>query len=428
MPQLKVLICGGGIAGNTLAFCLSKLGHNITVLERHPEIRASGLQVDLRGPGIQVLRRLGLEEAFRARTVPEQGLQLVDAKGKSWGYFPANKSGKGFQSFTTDFEIMRGELCQLLYDVSKERVEYQFGKWVRESSETEAYIEVLLSDGARERFDLVVGADGSGSQMRKMLFGDEACSAVHPIGVYAGYFTIRQPVRQAEEYNATVLICPGHKGIMTRRGDPEKYQAYLLCREKCATRLGNARKGDVEDEKRGLAEVFRGAGWKTEEILRGLADADDFYCERMAVAALDRWSRGRVVLVGDAAYCPTAMTGMGTSCGVTGAYTLAGEIGKYCGNGFNTDECDVVAKDRLTAALTKYEETLRPFITTVQKGIADSDDYMGGLPSSAMGIRLVYIMFWITSLLRLDVLAKWVLREDTKGWQLPEYKVMDHAE
>jgi 2-polyprenyl-6-methoxyphenol hydroxylase-like FAD-dependent oxidoreductase len=207
---------------------------------------------------------------------------------------------------------------------------------------------------------------------------------------------------------------------MTRRGDPTKYQAYMFCKPSASERLQNASKGNTEEEKEGMAEVFRGAGWRTDEILKGLVDADDFYCERLGVVTMDHWSRGRVVLVGDAAYCPSAMTGMGTTCGIIGAYILAGEIGKHC----NADS----SMDSVTAALRQYEEKLRPLINTVQRGLAETKgDYMDKLPSSTMGIQMVYVLFWVASLLRLDVIATWFLREDTKGWELPVYKETDCA-
>lgn len=414
MTQLKVLICGAGIAGNALAFWLSKLGHNTTVIERFPGLRATGLQVDLRGPGIQVMRRMGLEEAFRARSVPEQGLQLVDGRGRQWGYFPANRSGKGLQSLTTDFEIMRGDLCQLLHDATKGRAKYVFGMYVQQIKQTDDFAEVLFSDGSKERFDLVVGADGQGSRTRRMMLDVDAPDPFHSLGVYAGYFTIHQELREGEAYNATAFITTQSRGIMTRRHDPHKFQAYLFCNPESSDRLKNSSKGDVDDEKQALAEVFRGAGWQTEEILRGLTEADDFYCERMGVVKLDCWSRGRVALVGDAAYCPSAMTGMGTPCSIVGAYILAGEIGKSCGRD----------KDSITAALKMYEQKFRPFMDQVQKGLTDDKNYMDRFPSSPMGISTVYFLFWVASLLRLDFLARFILRENIKGWELPEYPEM----
>ena len=301
----------------------------------------------------------------------------------------------------------------------KEGVRYEFGVWVEEVREEEGDegVEVVLSDGRRERFDLVIGADGLGSRMRGMMLGggEDGRVGVHELGVYAGYFTVRKEVGDGEGYDATAFIATKGRGIMTRRHEKERYLAYLFCRAE-AGELQRGRKGDVEKEKQVLTKALRGAGWQTEEILRGMEEADDFYCERMGVVNLDRWSRGRVVLVGDAAYCPSAMTGMGTSCAMAGAYVLAGEIGRVCGRREAT-----VTKGDIETALARYEEKLRPFINHVQRGLLDNNDYMGKLPSSAFGIGVMYFLFAVASFFRLDVLARWVLREDTNGWQLPEY-------
>lgn len=106
MAALKVLISGGGISGPALAFWLSKLGHDVTIVERFSCLRASGQQVDLRGHGIQTLKRMGLERAFRSKAVNETGLQFVDSSGRQKAFFPVNRTGSGLQSLTTDFEIM----------------------------------------------------------------------------------------------------------------------------------------------------------------------------------------------------------------------------------------------------------------------------------------------------------------------------------
>lgn len=104
MTRLKVFICGGGIAGNALAYWLAKSNHDVTVIDRYQDLRVTGLQVDLRGPGIEVLKRMGLDEGFRAHTAREEGMQVVSSSGGEWAYFPANKSGQGHQSFTSDYE------------------------------------------------------------------------------------------------------------------------------------------------------------------------------------------------------------------------------------------------------------------------------------------------------------------------------------
>lgn len=154
MAQLKVLICGGGIAGNTLAFWLTKLNHDVTIVERYSELRTTGLQIDLRGHGIEVLKRMGLNEGFRAHAAKEQGMSVVSSSGREWAYFPANKSGKGAQSFTSDYEIMRGDLTRLLHGASKPRI--LFGTSIESFEEKDNAVHVVFSDGKTDQFDLYV--------------------------------------------------------------------------------------------------------------------------------------------------------------------------------------------------------------------------------------------------------------------------------
>ena len=419
MPQLKVLINGGGIAGNALAFWLSKLHHDVTIVERHPNLRATGLQVDLRGHGIEVMKRMGLEQAFQAKQVPEQGLQVVDSKDRQWAYFPVNKSGKGLQSFTTDFEIMRGDLCCLFHDAaSKHGAKYIFSTSVESFEQRNNCVAVHFTNDSAEVFDLLVGADGLWSSTRRLLFASGTEGVFSLKDLYNAYFTAPKPMQQGEDYLATIYMAPGKRGIMTRRSKQHEIQVYIGCTTEIPS-LKNARKGDADAEKKAFAEIFQGAGWQSGEIVKAMMSAEDFYCERMALVKLETWSKGNVALVGDAAYCPTANTGMGTSSAVVGAYILAGEIGRACGRGDRV-ETDTKDGDSLVNALKAYEETFRPFMDQVQKGVLDDN---GVFPATAFGVALTLWLAWIASLLRLD-LGRWFLKEGVKGWKLPEYEEM----
>lgn len=410
---MKVLISGAGIAGNALAFWLSKLGHEVIVVEWFPNLRATGLQIDLRGPGIQVLRRMGLEEAFRAKAAPEHGFQIVDGSGRRRAYFPANKSGKGLQSLTSDFEIMRGDLCHLLHHATEGRATYVFGTSIESYEEKDSVVEVQFAGGRTDTFDLVVGADGQWSKTRKMMLGPDAPDALYLLGgVYTAYFTMPRPIEEGEEYIATAYIAPGRRGLFLRRHSPDTVQVYMGCTSD-SDKLRGARRGDMKAEKEALAEFYQGAGWRTREIVKAMREADDFYCERMCLVKLDAWSRGRVTLVGDAGYCPSATTGMGTTCGMVGAYILAGEIARHCG-GNDT-------KDDLAGALKAYDEKFRPFMDQVQKGVASDTGMWSSMPTSAFGVGVLNCIMGLVSFLRLD-LAKWFLKEDAvKDWKLPEY-------
>lgn len=418
MTPLKILINGAGIAGNALAFWLCRLGHNVTVLERAPRLRDTGLQIDLRGHGIEVLKRMGLEPAFKAKSVPERGLQVVDSSGRRRGYFPVNTSGKGPQNFSTEYEIMRGDLCRLFYDATQDRAKYFFGTSVKSFANMDDGVEVEFTNGLTDRFDLLVGADGQGSITRRMMLGSGPHDGFYPLrGTFTAYFTIPRPIQDGEDYIATLYQASGKRGIVTRRHNPHELQVYFVC-------IGNGegirdvRRGDVRKEKEILAEIFQGAGWETEELLRGMMDADDFYCERLGLVKLDSWTRGQVTLVGDAAYCPSALTGMGTTSGILGAYVLAGEIARHCGEPGKSALDDTKG---LVAALEAYEQRLQPFMAQVQKGVLkDQDGPFDKLLSTTFGVAMIHHLAGLASFFQVN-LGKWFMREEIR-WDLPDYE------
>lgn len=155
MPPLRVLISGGGIAGNALAFWLSKIGHDITVVERFSSLRDTGLQLDLRGHGIEVMKRMGLQEAFEAQVAPEKGVQLVDKKGRRRAFFPSTAPGEGVQNFTTEFEIMRGNMCRILHDAAaKYGAKFVFGTSIESLEDRGNSVAIRFADGKTDSFDL----------------------------------------------------------------------------------------------------------------------------------------------------------------------------------------------------------------------------------------------------------------------------------
>lgn len=417
MPPLKILICGAGVAGNALAFWLSKLGHDVTVIERFPSLRTSGLQIDLRGHGIEIMKRMGLEEVIRANTVDEQGLEIVDGSGKARLFVPANKTGTGTQSFTSEFEIMRGDLCQILYDAAgRARAKYQFGKFVESLDDKGDTVEAVFSDGSEDRFDLVVGADGIGSRTRRMILGSGKPDVVDYLGESISYFTIPREAQPGEQWMGRGCIGTGPRWVFTRRHKPDRIQVYLGCE---VGRLEGVERGDAAEEKKAVERTFRGLGWETDDILDLMMEhADDFYCERLGVVKMPSWSDGRLTLIGDAAWCPTPRRGMGVTSSLVGAYILAGEIGR------SGDQHD------LASALKAYEQKFRPFMDQVQRGISSEKGWVhiafDKILSTSTGVRLLYCVITLIGWLRLDkLLSKFFEGEIIKDWNLPDYDMLD---
>lgn len=371
------------------------------------------------------MRRMGLEQAFREKMAPEQGMQVVDKTGKRRAFFPANKSGEGLQNFTSDFEIMRGDLCRLMYDATKVRAKYLFDTSIEKFSNKGRSVEVVFNNGASGEFDLLVGADGQGSAIRRMMFEPAVAEAAyHPMkGVYMAYFTIPRPMKESDEYIATTYMATGRRGIMTRRHSPDEIQVYLGCTT-ISESLKNARSsGDARTHKTAWRDVFKGAGWQADEIMASLMESkSDFYSECPALVKLESWSRNRVTLVGDAGYCPTATTGMGTTCAMVGAYILAGEIGAVDSNEHATGKG---TQDCVEKALETYQHKFQPFMDQVQHGVSVSGDtgLLDKLTSTAFGIAVLNSFMGLASFFQVN-LGKWFLKEDVKGWELPKYEGM----
>ncbi len=368
---------------------------------------------------------MGLEDAFCAKAAPEQGMEWVDSNGKRRAWFPANTSGTGRQSFSSEFEIMRGDLCRLLYDAARacrNPPRYIFRNSVESFVQTDHAIEVRFEDGKTDWFELVVGADGQWSRTRRMMLDAGVQDGLHRVpGLCFAYFTMRRPMKKEEEYVATSYMAPGRRGMLLRRHSPHEVQVMLSCKTD-PEKLDNVPRGDVKLEKEFVAAIFKGAGWLTEDILKAMRDASDFYCERVGLVRLDTWSSGRLALVGDAASCPTVLSGMGTTCAMVGAYILAGEIGMNCGQ--SGSGSDIHNMESLSTALGNYEQRFRPFMDQIQEGILENADSQWAMGGSAFSIGVLNCIMSVASFFKVNVAQLFGIRETVKGWELPEYETV----
>ncbi|RYP75002.1 hypothetical protein DL771_002650 [Monosporascus sp. 5C6A] len=414
MP-LNILIIGVGIGGPIMAFILQRSNpdHHITVIERSPSLRASGAQIDLRAQGIPLLRKLGLLDAIKARTVSEGGVEFVDKDGRRRAVFGVNNSGEGPQSFTSEYEIMRGDLVEVLYQASLEqnakargkgKVKYEFGRTVTEMTQDETGVDITFADGEKARYDLVIGADGQSSRTRRQLFGKETSDAAFKsIGVSCAFYSIpRDPTDNSnlsKWYHA-----PEGRVIMTRQSKPTITGVYMMIAKE-ADELNASQKQPVEEQKELWAKLFAGAGWQTDRLLDGMMRCDDFYFSVLGQVKLEHISKGRVALLGDAGYVPSPITGMGTTAAIVGAYVLAGELARH--------------KDDVRAALKAYGEVMRPFLAEAQKLPSGFLSLM--FPKTQFRVSITHLVAGLISWARLDKLVSHALPASTGSWTPPEY-------
>lgn len=425
MCTFKVLIVGGGIAGPSLAFWLNRLSgfqgveYAVTILERNPNLRAQGQQIDIRGQGVTVMRRMGLEKTIRQKVVHEEGIQFIDNTGRRMAVVRANKTGKGRQAPTSEFEIMRGDLVRILYDAVSDKTRYVFGVTVTKLEEVEGgdQIRVTLSDGSEENYDLVVGADGLASRTRRLMPGADAADPLVSLGVYMLYFTI--PRTESDMNYASIHHAVDARILVIRADNPKTAQCAFVVEASSprADEIRATKKCSVAEQKEAWANAFRDVGWESrrciDALLHNPLSDESFYAFEVGQVKTRTWSSGRVVLLGDAGYCPSPMTGFGTSLAMVGAYVLAGELAQHTRDGRVVD---------VRGALEAYDNTLRPLVEEVQKIPAGRKKSM--FPKTEWDIWLMQMSVWVITTLRIDRLLQMFKSDDRGGWPLPDYQAL----
>lgn len=363
ITQRTVLISGAGIAGATVAYWLQSYGFTPTVIERAPALRDSGQNIDVRGAGREVLRRMGLEDGVRDAGTGEVGLRFVDDDGRALAEFPVGDSASG-DGPTAELEILRGELARTLIEACDDTVDYVYGTRITSVAQDEAGVDVTFADGSTRRFDLLILAEGIRSTTRNDVFGAEP--DYRDLGFYTAYCTI--PTTPDDDQWWRWYTTTGGRSVQLRPDNVGTTRASL--------NFVSAPTGldllDREAQARALQDVYADVGYAAPRVLAGLAaDSSSLYLDRVAQVRLPSWSRGRVAVVGDAAYCATPISGMGASLALMGAYLLAGELGA------NPDHA---------AAFAGYEKRMRPIVDEAQKlppgvpGIAN--------PTSRLGVKI----------------------------------------
>jgi 2-polyprenyl-6-methoxyphenol hydroxylase-like FAD-dependent oxidoreductase len=399
--SLRVLVAGGGVAGQALAFWLTRGGHRVTVVERFPALRATGAQVDLRGQGIEAVRRMGLLDDVRGKLVDEKGVAFVDARGKVKATIMANTSGRGRQTLTSEYEIMRGDLVRILNDATKHDTEYVFGKSVEGFEQDEHRVVAHFSDGSSGAFDLLVGADGQGSRIRRAIL-PAGFDPYWRVGIHMAYWFV--PRIGSDSDIRDTYMAPGGRQIMRRSHNPAETQVYFVMREE-SEEASTIHREPVERQQEFWASRFRDAGWQTERFIEGMRTSPFFYSQEVAQVRTDTWSKGRVVLAGDAAHCASPYSGMGISGGLVGAYVLADEISRH--------------PDDLPTALANYDTVLRPFVNEIQAEVNPRLLRLG-MPMTQRAIDAFQTVTALACFLHIPDLVARCSKEDRGGdWQLP---------
>ncbi|KAI4616251.1 uncharacterized protein J4E87_008763 [Alternaria ethzedia] len=381
---LNILLSGSGIAGPVTAYWLHRFMPTcqITIVERSPEPRLGGQAVDLRSSALPIVKKMGILEKVKEKTTTEVGMQFVYRDGERRATFEATGEEER-QSATSEYEILRGDMARIVYEltISNPNIKYVFGEMATEVQQDESKGGKALVTFANGKlppteFDVVIGADGQMSRTRRIVFGHgpKNDDFLHRLGQYSALFTMpREPVdtQYAQWYNASrgrlFLLRPDQYGTT---------RAYLAITDGNLSRFEEIdkllKKGTREEQQAWFEKEFEGAGWQTERCIREMKRADDFYMQQIAQVRMDTWHKGCVALVGDAAYCPSPISGVGTGAAIVGAYVLAGEISR--------------SQDDIPTALTNYERITREYVDKAQKLIPGAPQIAN--PQTEWGIKV----------------------------------------
>ncbi|MEV5825139.1 FAD-dependent monooxygenase [Spirillospora sp. NPDC052242] len=338
----NVLISGASIAGPALAHWLTRYGYGVTIVERAPGVRAGGQAIDVRGPALDVAARMGVLDELRAMGTGMRGMSVVD-EGGSEVFRTTERTVSGGDLDAPDVEVLRDDLARLVADAC-DGVEYLFDDSIAVLEQDGEGVRVTFESGLTRTFDLVVGADGLHSNVRRLVFGP-AERFVHHLGTYMAVCTVPNFLGLDHWQVMHQIPGPDLRGamVMSVRDDTEA-RAYLMFDSAEPIAYDHR---DVEAQKDIVARELGHGRWEMPRLLELMRRSPDFHFDSAAQIRMDAWSRGRVVLLGDAAYCGSPLSGQGTSLALVGAYVLAGEL-KAAGGDH-------------VAAFAAYEKELRDY-------------------------------------------------------------------
>ncbi len=337
---MRIVINGIGVAGPALGYWLSKSGHEVLLVEEAPQLRTGGYIIDFWGIGYDIAERMGLIGDIRALGYQVREVRFVDRKGRKRGGFDVDV----FRRMTNDrfTSVRRSDVSATIYHAIEGKVETIFGDSVAGIEDNGQHVRVCFDHAAEREVDLVIGADGLHSRVRRLVFGPDS-EFETSLGYHVAAFEA-DGYRPREELVYTSHNLPGRQISRFSMRDDKTLFLFIFRDELMAGH---------EEPQSVLRRVFAGAGWEWPQIEAEIERATDIYFDSVSQIRMDHWTKGRVALVGDAAACVSLMAGEGTGLAITEAYVLAGEL-HACGGDFAT-------------AFARYEQRLMPFLKKKQR-------------------------------------------------------------
>lgn len=397
----SVLISGIGIAGPTLAYWLAEYGFKPTLIERSSSLRVGGYLIDFWGLGYDVADHMGILPALERAGYIVGEVRFVDRHGRRVGGFGVDV----FRQLTGGryLSLQRGDLATMIYQQIERRCAVIFGDSIAGIKQDGDGVRVAFERGPDRRFDMLIGADGLHSVVRNLVFGPQ-----DQFERYLGYAVAAFEIKgyRPRDENAYVSYSLPGKQI-ARFAMRDDRTMVLIVLSSVPDRLPNMQ--DAPAQRRFLHNEFDTAGWESPQILAALDRCEDLYFDRVSQIRMNSWSRGRVALVGDAAFCPSLLAGQGSALAMTAAYVLAGELAR--------------ADGRYEPAFASYEKLLRSFIGSKQ--VAAESFAHSFAPKSRLGL---FLRNQVTRLFQISAVAKFVIGPSLLDrLKLPNYETQSRT-
>lgn len=393
MKARTILISGAGVAGPTLAYWLLEHGFEPTIVERSPEFRAGGYIIDFWGTGYTVAERMGILPQLHERGYKVEKVRLVDTNNKRIAGFAASIFSIVLSGRYTS--IPRGDLAEIIYDTIKDRVETIFGDSITSLDEHEDGVHVTFEHAPARTFDLVIGADGLHSKVRELTFGPEEAFESFLGYLVAAFDAKGYPHRDESAYVS--YSTPGKQAARFAMREDKSLFFFIFTNDG----LDLPDPHNTAGHKKIMHQTFDEMGWECREMMEVMDTCDTVYFDRVSQIKLDSWHKGRVALLGDAAFCPSLLAGEGTSLAMGAAYVLAHMLATH---------------EDHTAAFAAYEKTYRSLIERKQKSAAGFAESFA--PRSAISL---WFRNQATKLLGIPFLANLLIGGSLKdNFKLPD--------
>ncbi len=391
---MKIAVNGIGVAGPALAYWSRRLGHEPVMFEKAPALRTGGYLIDFWGCGYDIAERMGILAGLRAEGYEMQRMRMVNRDGREEAHvdlLPMREAVGG-----RFFSMARSDVARALFEAC-DGIPARFGvSIVGIENEGDGSL-VTLSDGSRERFDVVIGADGLHSAVRALAFGPES-QFERFLDCYVVAFRVSGYPHRDELTHVSHTV----KGAQVGRVSLRNGETLVLLVWRCEPGTLEVPQGRQEQHA-AVRRAFGDVGWEAPELLAAMDDAVDFYFDRVSQIHMPRWTTGSVALVGDAAACPSLLAGEGTGLAMLEAYILAGELHR--------------ADGAVSVAFAEYERRLRSFVTAKQDSAVWFRGFFAPETDLGLAVRNVAVHAFALPLLAKPLMAR-ALRDDI---ELPDY-------